>query len=297
MLRRVGFIATCAFAICCPPIALAEDDGDAKKKDAKSSRQVVISAIEIDEDEDQDVNEENRVKTSGKITIEIDGEKHEFKIGNQNGDVVEEIHEVIKDGDHEVSIEASIFGHGLIVGPDGEKKQFNLGDPSASKEMLKRLPDEVRQQVEKAIKESSRGAIFGQGLMIGPDGARKIFKLGDSPHFRRAMENLPEEARKHVEQAMKEAHDLSIQSSGRAIVIGPDGVKKEYKFGDTDIDEIDVEIFDELPKTLLRRIQRNRQDRPAKAEESNDGLADKLDLILKRLDKIEDEIQTLKNAK
>ena len=85
-------------------------------------------------------------------------------------------------------------------------------------------------------------------------------------------------------------------SGGRAIVIGPDGQKREIKFGDEKLTDIDVEVLEDLPGKLRYRIERSKKmetyddKKPAKT----DSLAEKLDVILKRLDKIEKEIQTLK---
>lgn len=296
-MKRLLINGMSVFLLCAAPVAYAEDDDNGKKKKSKATEDVVISTVEVVEVSDD--GEGDGANAKGKVTIEINGKKREFKIGDNHDEVVKKIHQVIKDGDHETSIRATIIGHGMIVGPDGEKKKFEFGDPAANKKMLEGLPKEVRIRVEKAMKDSAKGAIFGQGLMIGPDGAKKIIKLGDGPMSNEVLDKLPKEARKMIEQAMKEAENVAKGGQGRAIFIGPDGVKKELNFGDAGIEDIDIDldIVEKLPKTLQYRIQRLHKDDAEINVTKKDPLVSKLDLILKRLDKIEKELEALKDDK
>ena len=281
-MKRFLLTMTCAFLLCYAPIAMADDGGDDSKKKAKTSGPVIVSTVEVAEEESG----KEESKSTGKITIEINGKKQEFEIGDQGGNVVKKIREVIKDSDNETTVEATIIGHGLIVGPDGEKKEFKLGHLDATKEMLKNLPEEVRKQVEKAMKDSSKGSFLGQGIMIGPDGEKKVFKLGDSLDFGEALKELPKEARKKIEQALKEAGNISVQSSGRAIVIGPDGVKNEFKFGDGNLDDLDAnkEMLKNLPEEVRKQVAEGDEgfveriiswprynDRPSDGEKNGDS--------------------------
>ena len=284
---------SCALAICFASPAFALDDEETEKTNPESTGQVVIQTVQVVEEE----TEEGEDGTSQTIRIEINGDEHDVDIEKHDGKVVQKIREVIKDGQHEATIEATIVGRGVIIGPDGEKKEFNFGDPAANNESLKNLPNEIRIRVEKAIKDATNRAGLGQGIMIGPDGAKKYFKLGENPQFNEALKNLPEEARKRVEEAMKNVGNISIRSTGgRAIVIDANGEKKEIRFGDGDFnEEIDVQVMSELPKAIQQKIQRTKQAQ-ARSERNGDSLAEKLDLILQRLDKIEAEIDELKKS-
>ncbi len=282
---------TCALAICSAPMALADENGNEKKKQADVPTQVVISTVEIATEEGEA--KPSETKASGKVIVEINGESHEIAIGQLGDGVAKKIQEVVKKKDQEAKIETSVIGHVVIVGPDGEKKEFKFGDPRTEKEMLKNLPEEVRIRVEKAMKDS-KGALLGQGIMIGPDGVKKTFKL--DTQFDEALKNLPEDARQKIEQALKGVEKMPMPSSGgRAIVIGPDGMKKEFKFGEGNLDE-DLKVLGDLPRMLQLKVQRSEEKSESSADKSTDVVAQKLEVIMKRLDKIEKEIQALKKA-
>ena len=153
-MKRFLLTTTSALAFCCASVAFAEDKGKGDKQ-KKETEAVIISTVEVAGHENGN-GDKSKAKTPHKITIEIDGKKHELGIG-QDQNVVKKIHEIIKDknGEKEVEVEATIIGKGIIIGPDGENKEFQLGDASGSKEMLKGLPKEIRLRVEKAIKDFS----------------------------------------------------------------------------------------------------------------------------------------------
>ncbi|MEM8668845.1 MAG: hypothetical protein AAGG48_15100 [Planctomycetota bacterium] len=311
-MKRLSMMSlTLALSFCIAP-AWADDDEGKKRKKRKSSKPVVVSTIEVvDEDGDGD---EKKTK-SGTIVIDINGEKKEFKIGDQDSaesiaikidDLISgsqpkaiavKIDDLIDKADLDKKIEALFIGQGMIVGPDGEKKEFKFGNSNAT-DTLKDLPEEVRIRVEKAMKGLGKDSMLGQAIMISPDGDKKIIRLGDNSKFDEVLKDLPEEARAKVEEALKGVGNLSMKASnGRAIVISPDGARNEFTFDGVAGEDVDFEVLKGLPGTLQYRIRKSVDgDKPtySKAVATQDALSKKLDVILKRLDKIEQELKEMR---
>lgn len=208
-----------ALLLACGSVAVADDDKEKNTEEKKaesteSTKEVIISTVEIVDDD----GEKKESKKTGRVRIRIEGDEKGFAFGDDEGGVeVEEIHQVIKDGEHEISVRASIFGNAIVVGPDGKTKEFKLGDAKASKELLKNLPEEVRKRVEKAMSDTKKGAIFGNAIMIGPDGKREVFKFGESDEWNEALKSLPEGVRKRLDQAMKKAGNTRFNQTPRDV--------------------------------------------------------------------------------
>lgn len=314
-MKRFLLGTTCTALLCNPFVAVA-DEGEEKAiaiataitpvasdDDATEAKDVTIAVVTKDDDDDDKANPTTatfKIIEDDTITIVVDGKKHEMKKSEESSDVVKKIEAIIeKVGDGaEATATAKILGRAVIIGPDGEKKEFKFGDGESNKEMIEDLPKEIQIRVEKAMKGLSKGNL-AHGIMIGPDGVQKKFNLNENAQFSEVLKGLPEEARKKVEQAMKGSITLK-SGEGGAIVIGTDGTERKYSFsGDiADLKDLkDLEVLQSLPGKLRYRIERSTKAGQAEEEvevTKKDSLAEKLDMIIKRLDKIEDELQSLK---
>ncbi len=242
------------------------------------------------------------VGCSGFATADEGAEEKENAVVTKSQIIVQKV-ETKSDKKSDPKLETKVMGQAVIIGPDGTKKEFKFGDPKGKHEFLEKLPEEVRQRVEEAMKLSSKKVMLGQGLVIDADGDKKVFKLGHDAHFSEAFKHLPEDARKQVEKAMRAAGEISVKATGgRMIVIGPDGEKQEFKIGEVDINE---EALEGLPKMLRKRVLQKRKNVTSEnadidtssSEKLDASLSEKLDAILSRLDKIEQEIESLKESK
>jgi len=286
-------------------------DADEGKGEAKATGSIAVPlsnlSVFVASDDDEETEDGKEKKTASAtvkivkddtITIVLDGKNYELKKNTQTNDAVKDILAIIKnvDGEGKATSVSKVLGTAVIIGPDGEKKEFKFGDGEANKEMMEDLPKEIQIRVENAMKGISKGSILGKGIMIGPDGAQKTFNLSENADFSETLKGLPEEARKKVEEAMKGIGNISIQSpgEGRAIVIGTDGAKREIKFGGVELKEGDMKVLEELPGKLRYRIQRAKKVESDDDDSSEDSVAKKLDVILKRLDKIEKQLKSMK---
>jgi hypothetical protein len=186
----------------------------------------------------------------------------------------------------------SISYHTIIVGPDGvvqeEKVEKNLeGDIFKNKQMLKGLPEQVRQQVEAAINKAGQN----RGMQIKVDAGKNPGimspKTGLSSLLKDAASDLPADMRKQLMEAMKgiDASGMNVGNiQARAIVIGPDGKKQEYSFGSEQKN---------TPST--KEPLATKKGNTKKTPSADANVMDALNRILDRLDKIEGELKMLKN--
>ena len=151
----------------------------------------------------------------------------------------------------------------------------------------------------------ARSKISGRIVIIGPDGKKQERKFGsDNANAKGVPTDLPKEIRERLEKALRDG----TAKFGKWIIIGPDGKKHEFEFGDGKDGEKDV--FKGLPKELRQQIEKAMKGgafggsfridsarietyKPG-AKTEKDQANDKLDLILKRLESIERELQELK---
>jgi hypothetical protein len=231
----------------------------------------LIAPNALADDDARKAKPKTNVKTSGKVIIEVNGERKEYRIGD--GDA--------KSADIESKIDAELD------------------------ELLKELPDEIRKQIESARKRTKNARnfsfrSFGKGFMIGPDGKLKEFNLGDgNQDFGKEM---PKELRERIEKARKEMkgkRDLKWGAMGKAVIIGPDGKRKEI---DLDLENGNLglkELLKGLPDDVRKELDKALEGADKKAimidrSKSMKSDDDKLDLILKRLDRMEKQIQELR---
>ena len=258
-------------------------------------------------DKDANGSGKEKTETTGQVIIEINGVPQIIEL-NSSPAVIEKqlknISEVMstkkgkadstskKQTSKQQASGGSISYHTIIVGPDGvvqeEKIEKNLeGDIFKNKQMLKGLPEQVRQQVEAAINKAGQN----RGLQIKVDAGKTPGimspKMDLSSLLKDAASDLPADMRKQLMDAMK-GIDVSGMNVGniqaRAIVIGPDGKKQEYSFGSEQKN---------TPST--KEPLATKKGKTKKTPSADAKVMDALNRILDRLDKIEGELKMLKN--
>jgi hypothetical protein len=296
MKRKVLF----SMMVCCllAPAAFADDDG---KKEAKApaTRKVIVK-VEGGEKEAKDGKKRVQVQV-----LELGGGEKKL-----SAELRKQIEEKVKKAAKGSSI--TIFSKGFKIGSDGKLQEIDLNIEAGDLNLggaLKGLPKEIRVQVEAAmkginLKQGGKGAV-GKAVIIGPDGKRQEIdldlakgelKLGD------ALKGLPKGVQLRIEKAVVGAeHKHSDKaSSGTAIIIGPDGKKKEIKLnisgGQLNLGASLKGLPQEVRKKVELAISGAKRAKHAHAEATvqNKAAGDKLDLILKRLERMEKQIQELR---
>eukprot|EP00913_Durusdinium_trenchii_P022853 g21457.t1 len=204
------------------------------------------------------------------------------------------------------------YGKAVIIGPDGKKQEFEFGDEKVNEKVLKGLPKNIRLRIEKAIKfQDGKGAAgkqaYGKAVIIGPGGKKQEFEFSGKPGDKDflKMEDVPKELRVRIEAALK-AHGhkgeykFNKSHHGTGVFIGPDGKKHEFqiKNGNWTIDRTTLQ---KMPKEAREKILDALMNKGIMTKSHvvfpGGGIKsqnDKLDLILKRLEKLEKQVQDLK---
>lgn len=256
--------------------------------------------------------------TEGKVVIEINGQPQIIELNAAPETIKKQLKIVTenlsknggkpKHGDKSKngSSSGSFSFHTIIVGTDGavteEKfKKVLDGKVINDKEFLKNVPEAVRKQVMAAIKQG--GLPVGIQLEIesgeNPGGVMKRIAIPLNldallkGNGKELQNRLGPEVRKQLLEAMKgiDAKGMTQGSfQGHAVVIGPDGKKQEFRFGN------DQEIKDQEIKQSPKKLQAAVKKGATKSASSDDNIAKALNQILNRLDKIEADLQTLKKG-
>ena len=191
------------------------------------------------------------------------------------------------------SSSGSISFHTIIVGPDGvvkeEKGEKNLdGNLLNNKQMLKGLPEQVRKQVEEAMKKAGQTGALRMKIEADKIPAIMAKKIDIGALLKNAGTDLPADVRKQLLEAMQgmDASGMKIGNvQARAIVIGPDGKKQEYNF--------DSETKS-TPNTKKSKAAGKESGKTTTS--ADEKVLDTLSKILDRLEKIENELETLKKS-
>jgi hypothetical protein len=158
------------------------------------------------------------------VVIGPDGEKREFNFGDGEG-----MHEFHEDGGHifrwrgedgedKPKMRVRSSGKAIIVGPDGERREFNFGDEEGPKVRMK------------------MGEPGGQWREFhGGEGHGGVWHFGNEGHAPIIMEHLH---RTHAEgQRDGSPRQFRMRSggaggvSGKVIIVGPDGERREFDLG------------------------------------------------------------------
>lgn len=158
----------------------------------------------------------------------------------------------------DVQVETRVFGKVITVGPDGkvEVKEWKNLEAALPKEFLDKLPQEARQQFEKALSgKKLEGGVTGKAkvVVIDPHGNRQEVET----EFGQPLEGQPLDPTKEISEWLKKA-GVDLPPEARAVLEG--AKKAALSPGGKPVD-----------------------------------VGTKLDQILERLERIEKELANLKN--
>lgn len=268
-------------------------------------------AISNDKNENKQVKNktQEKVETTGQVVIEINGVPQVIKLDNSPAELKKQLQNLADGMNNKVSnpndtskkqtsksqsSSGKISYHTIIIGPDGvvkeEKVEKNIGGNAFNnKQLLKDLPEQVRKQVETAMKDAGKNALLKMKIEADElPGSMPNKKVDIMPLLKNAGADLPADIRKQLLKAMQgmDASGVEIGDiQARAIVIGPDGKKQEYNFGSE--------------TNNARNIKKSKvgEKTPASTTTTDKKVLDTLSKILERLEKVENELEALKKLK
>lgn len=209
---------------------------------------------------------------------------------------------------------ANIVIRGFFIGPDGAKHAFGGDDKLPSIKVFETLPQEVRDNLEKAMKEHTvKGDRFWnnarraeakedvdveiKGVIIGPDGKRREVQLGppDKLNQNKLIDGLPEHIRMHFQKAIKVGGSAKSVAS-KAIIIGPDGKMKELDLNAGNVDFDDG--FEKMPKETQEAIKQALKSATVKLSIQNETTDRQSDVtnrkILEKLEQMQKQINDIR---
>lgn len=299
------------------------DDDEEKKKETRSEIKVEAIAIAGDDTNGKGTKADVEVKSFGKIVrVGPDGKVEVEEFGS---DLNDERMKKLR-----LRLKEMLSNRNALLGLDDIDIEVNDGDIDIS---LKGKPDEDSSKRNKKAKKGDSKAgddddgetdddetDEGKGTQNRKRMNRslgRLLGLGEDGRFR-MMDNLPEGINDILMEALPGG---KADIRGNITVIGPDGKKKTIDFGDGNLGggtkiEIDVnkdlqaeiekamKSFDlQLPKAQFQFNQRALQAAEEQFERAmnqakpkDNGIGAKLDEILKRLDKLENELSLLKKS-
>lgn len=243
------------------------------------------------------------------IVVTSDGKKREIKLRDGKLDpksakglphgVRIHVERRAKETNNNGRTKRSVTGRAIIVGPDGRKREIKFDGGKVDEKSLKDLPKDIRVRVLDAVKGKDVNArSFGRAIIVGPDGTKREFKFeGKHPPHGAHLKDLPEDVRKKLHELMKNKGGvISVTVSGKGVVIGPDGKKRVFEFkdvkggGNADID-ITLKKLPADVRGTVRQLIVERHKSHAKVKKHG---GDKLDLILKRLENLQKQVDELR---
>ena len=146
----------------------------------------------------------------------------------------------------------------IIITADGKKREIKIGDGKF--DGIKHLPKGIRVRVEKAVNETKKGGkdkpkvtrkVVGRAVIVGPDGKKREIKFGDGKFDKKALDGLPKDIRIRIERAVKGLPKGGAKAvTGRAVIIGPDGKKREINLKNFDGKDFRLD----LPKDVQDKL-------------------------------------------
>ncbi|MGI9444467.1 MAG: hypothetical protein ACR2N1_18485 [Rubripirellula sp.] len=279
MKKSTFFASVTAFLLCTPAIS---DDKDAK---APATTQTT---------------------TTGQVVIEINGVPQIIQLDSSPAILKKQLKNIAEDMNKkgantnaaskkqtskQQSSSGKISYHTIIVGPDGivkeEKVEKNIdGGVLNNKQILKGLPEQVRKQVEAAMKQAGQNGVLQMKIEADKLPAMIPNKIEIMPLLKNAGADLPADVRKQLMKAMQGIDTSGMQVGNvqaRAIVIGPDGKKQEYNFGSDKNSAPNTKTI----KPVSKESGTTKTDKK---------VLETLSKILDRLEKLENELETLKKV-
>jgi len=250
----------------------------------------------------------SKAVTTGQVIIEINGVPQVIELGSSPAVLKKQLQN-ISDGLNKKNLKTnsrsknqapknqasgSFSYHTIIVGPDGvvqeAKGEQNLnGNFLDNKQMLKNLPEQVRKQVEEAMKTAGENAGLQMKIEAAKAPTAPLKKMDIEALLKSAGADLPVNVQKQLMKAIQgiDASDMNLSNiQAHAVVIGPDGKIKEYKLEK-----------DENNKIKTKKTQPTSDRNLKQTPDADVKVLSALKQILQRLDKIESELETLKKSK
>ena len=260
------------------------------------------------DDNDPQNSAKPKAVTTGQVIIEINGVPQVIELGSSPAVLKKQLLN-ISDGLNKKNLKTnsrsknqapknqasgSFSYHTIIVGPDGvvqeAKGEQNLnGNFLDNKQMLKNLPEQVRKQVEEAMKTAGENAGLQMKIEAAKAPTAPLKKMDIEALLKSAGADLPVNVQKQLMKAIQgiDASDMNLSNiQAHAVVIGPDGKIKEYKLEK-----------DENNKIKTKKTQPTSDRNLKQTPDADVKVLSALKQILQRLDKIESELETLKKSK
>ena len=273
------------------------------EKSEVSANATVVVTTQLDQAENgeySDEKNEEAEKRSGKITIEINGKKHSFSLGDETEQLNRTFKKVIRDGENSIAIIAgSVNGSGL----DAESIQKMIKDASEGlpdsgelAEIFRDLPGNLSEEIEKNLDQLSEQMPDSEEMQKAMKSRLEAMGINDLgfgemivlPEIKmesfslEGLDGLPEQIQKQLKDAMKMASKpgASGKANGKAT----------------------VRIFQMKDGKMIPVEEKS--DIEVRVESGQDGVAEglkavnqKLDAILRKLEKLQGEVDQLKVKK
>jgi FtsZ-binding cell division protein ZapB len=150
--------------------------------------------------------------------------------------------------DAQDEVKAQVSGKIVIVGPDGKRQEMDFGD---------KLPKQMQERIQQHMKHfkldgkalpKCDGVIRGKVLMIGPDGKRREFNLGETPGIDLDLEGvLPEDLE------LPEGVEKMLREQLKGIQL-PQMRLREMRRADSDV-EAEVEQLKQQVEKLQQEVE------------------------------------------
>ena len=282
---------------------LTPEKSEVTAKSEVSANATVVVTTQLDQAENgesSDEKNEEAEKRSGEITIEINGEKHSFSLGDETEQLNRTFKKVIRDGENSIAIIAgSVNGSGL----DAESiqkmiKEASKGLPDSGElaEIFRDLPGNLSEEIEKNLDQLSEQMPDSEEMQKAMKSRLEAMGINDLgfgemivlPEIKmesfslEGLDGLPEQIQKQLKDAMKMAGKpgASGKANGKATV-------RIFRMKDGKMIPVEEE-----------------SDIEVRVESGQDGVAEglkavnqKLDAILQKLEKLQGEVDQLKVKK
>jgi len=202
--------------------------------------------------DDEDEGEPKVRVTARAIVIGADGERKEIDLREAGAGEVKKHLQLHWNSDGKESKELSIKPDGrvsgriVIVGPDGQKKEIDLGNAGTG-EVKKhlRLHWNTDGEGPKDLSIKPDGRVHGRIVVLGPDGKKREIEFGNPKKGgddEGEDEGDDEDGDDDEDEGDDDGNDddddcekcpsgVRVHTHGKMIIIGPDGQKKEIDFG------------------------------------------------------------------
>ena len=267
--------------------AIAQGTDDKGKSDRTSKKLESTSSISITADVESKVDGqeqgEGSAASKGQVTIEINGEKHQFSFEPNAENMNRTFRKVIKDGKNSIAVIEGSFDSLGINAESIEKMIQDAGGslPDAEKiaGAFEDLPEEVRKQMEKMFEQLPDSEAMKKRMFRGWGQLGRIPSVKIEGFSTDGLDSLSEEIRKQVEKSIADAKRMAAGD-------GVGGAKTT------------VRIFQMKDgKMIPMDTESGEKAKDENSDATTAALKSKVDLLLKKIEDLEAEVKRLKNEK